>query len=114
MLPLHLLLGGAGQVLGLGETFEPVVYVYDAATGEEVAKCGAPSGAGFANDVVVVDGKAYSTDSLVNTILEIDVDAALNGECDVRELALPVDAFFEAEGFRANGIVAYGDGLIIA
>lgn len=94
--------GGGGPVYGLNSTFEPVVYVYNATTGEEVTKCTSPFGeAGFVNDVTVVDGMVYATDSLVNTILAVDVEAALmNGTCQLEEIWTPPEV---SEGFKAKG-----------
>lgn len=113
ILPFLQLSGGAGAVFGVNETFEAVVYVYNATTGEEITHCGADF-AIFCNDVTVVDGKAFATDSLVNTILEIDVAAAVNeGECATREIPIPADIFLEPEGFKANGIIPYANGLLI-
>ena len=61
------------------------------------------------NDVTVRDGVAYITDSVM------DADDALAGNCNVWEVDLP-DNFdpVDFDDFGTNGIVSYGEGLLVS
>lgn len=97
------------MVGGGGPLFPPLeakLHVFDATTGELRASC-APEGLGvFINDVTVIDGTAYVTDSFVNSIMTVDVEAALNGTCTTSSIALPEDPFLssvEEQVVEGNG-----------
>lgn len=82
---------------------EASIYVYNISTGEEIVQCFPQGPTVFMNDVTIVDGKAYATDSLFNSIMVLDVAAALTGECVVDAIELP-DSFASVNGsFGANG-----------
>jgi sugar lactone lactonase YvrE len=100
---------------GPGAGVPGLLYVYDSETGEDIAACAPMGNVGFINDVVVYKGKAYVTDSAVNSIMVVDADAALKGECIVSSIELPEELFVSLNGeFAANGIVDYEGGLLIA
>lgn len=106
-----ILVAGGGGNNGVS----PAFYAYDAKTGADQAVCPLGDGNGFINDVVVEEGKAYITDTLSATLYVADAEAAMAGECKVTTLALPEEYFGTEEGVsKANGIVAYGSGFIIA
>ena len=104
--------GGGPVPFGFSQT---AVYVYDANTGHDIATCIPLVGDdGFMNDVAIVDGKAYITDSGTPNLMVLDVDSAVKkGTCHVSSIALP-NEFFDIDFPGANGIAAYGDGLLIA
>lgn len=77
----------------VGENNEPALFVFDAATGQQLAKCLPQDGAGFLNDVTVINGIAYVTDSLRNSIMTLDVEAAKSGECISDFIETPADIF---------------------
>lgn len=106
---------GGGPSFGAGI---PEIYVYDVATGESIAACAPLSisdlGA-FMNDVTVVDGVAYATDSVNGELMAFDVDKAVDGICDVWAVDLP-DNFNPVvqDDFGANGVIAYAEGLLVS
>lgn len=91
--------GGSGQV-----------FVYDTATGEHIATLDtglAPDT--FLNDVAVVDGVAYVTDSMNPMLFQINFgDPQGTIELFVDFTGTPF--VFQQDGFNANGIVATPDG----
>lgn len=93
---------------------EAAVYVYNASTGEDLATCFPLVGdEGFMNDIAIVDGKAYITDSSTPNLMVLDVDKAVNeGVCDVSSIPLG-DGFTGIDFPGANGIVPYGTGLLV-
>jgi hypothetical protein len=104
---------GGGPNLGNGQ---PEVYLYDAETGESVVVCAPPSwnetGQGaFVNDVAVLNGTAYVTNSFSSLILAVDVEQAMAGTCSLPEIYLPTEfAPLHAEDWGTNGIVPYESG----
>lgn len=104
----------AGTGPGSGFPLDAAVYVYDANSGEEIAAC-TFEGGGFVNDVVVAGDTLFATDSTLPAIYTLNVDAALNGECLTGTIDLPPDVFTSTGfgEFKANGIVAYKEGLIV-
>jgi hypothetical protein len=97
-----LFVAGAGPFIGVGAS----LYVYDAETGTEIAACTPDFAAVLLNDVTVLNGKAYLTDSFVNKIMVVDADAALNGECIVESIDLP-EFFISDDSIRTNGMFGY-------
>jgi hypothetical protein len=97
----------AGGGPGVGVT-AAALHVFDLASGDLIVSC-APADdhvASFLNDVTVLDGIAYLTDSEVNRIMTVDVAEALQGNCVVSSIETP-DYFIALEpghvDFRANG-----------
>jgi hypothetical protein len=84
-----LIVTGGGSVHG----WRGAVYVYDAATGTEMAAC-LPSGdpARYLNGIAIVDTMAYVTDSQRNVLTRLDINAAINGECIVASIPLTVES----------------------
>ncbi len=87
-------------------------YVYDAATGAEVAAfqfTTEPST--FVNDVIVTRDAAYFTDSFRPYYYRVALGrgGAVSSESDVKEIALGGD-FVSVPGFNTNGIDATSDG----
>jgi hypothetical protein len=111
---------GAIVVAGGGPNFgggKPEVYVYSALSGKLKSTC-APSSTGsfgsFLNDVTVIGDMAYITDSQNDSVMTLDVKAAMQGDCQVGSIVLP--AVFDAldtGDFGANGIAAYNDGILV-
>lgn len=99
-------------VAGGGLNVAPAVHVFDAITGKTVVSCKVKKN-GFVNDVKVVNGVAYFTDSfegVVYTMYLKDIPT-----CKVGTITLPRPAFKPEVGvFRANGIVEYKGGLIVS
>ena len=98
---------------GAGELFGPpaAVHAYDAHTGQEIVTC-TPASAVFVNDVIEYNGYLFATDSFLNEVLVFDVGAMLHGDCSYNVIVLP--EAFVGDGFRANGIEIYKDGIIVA
>ena len=72
------------------------LYFFDPITGEKLAACSPEHEAGLLNDVTVLDGKAYMTDTSNNYITVVDVAAAVNeGACNVSSIELPPDTFLD-------------------
>ena len=131
-----LFVGGAGLPFGV----EPLLYVYDVETGDELAACSPQGDASFVSDVVIIGNYAYATDAQINSIMVVDVEAAIKGECVVTSIEMPADLFkatvdgeFLASGTcdhakqttrylvqrltplcSVAGIVEYGAGVIIS
>lgn len=97
----------AGGINPLGR-----LYVYDLASGREVANCKAPHGK-LINDVVTDSNYAYFTDSLVAAVYRMRI--ASLPSCDIDIIQLP-RRLFHATGVKArgNGIVMYAGGLIVS
>jgi hypothetical protein len=109
-----ILVAGGGPNFGGGK---PEVYIYSVA-GKLEATC-APSSLGsfgsFMNDVTVIGDKAYITDSQNDSVMTLDIKAAMQGDCEVGSIALPaVFDSVDAADFGANGIAAYSDGILVA
>jgi hypothetical protein len=102
-----ILVAGAGPIFPEFNETIPSLHVYDAASGELRASCSRPDGDGpsvFINDVTAIDGTAYATDSFINSILTVDVEAALNvGDCETTSIELPEVPFLNQDNFQANG-----------
>lgn len=90
---------GPGITDNLNQT---IAYVYNAESGDHVVACTADGN--LWNDITIYDGTAYITDSRLNLLYTLDVNAAKQGECEVGAIDLPA-AFFLAQGdaFLANG-----------
>jgi hypothetical protein len=90
-------------------------YVYDAATGQEVASYQFASG-GFpqtmVNDVIVTRDAAYFTDSMRPFYYRLPLasDGSLPGPSGFSEIALTGDYALVPGAFNANGIEASADG----
>ena len=95
---VHLLHTHLGPPFGGGT---PQVYVYSATDGSPLATCdplstNTDANTTFMNDVTVVGGTAYATDSFNNKLMVFDADEAINnGNCVVSEVDLP-------EAFKAK------------
>lgn len=97
---------------GLSErkTAQPTILVYDLTTGKEVTACTLPE-SGFMNDVTADKDYAYYTDSSNAHLHRLSLSNP--SDCNIMQIPLPKD-LFAGEGFRANGIVKYKAGLIVA
>lgn len=94
----------------------PLLDVYDIATGTVLASCPVNAGAAV-NDVAVDPDFAYYTDSLLGVVYKLRL--ARLGACEIEKIRLPRPFFkrtFElsADGIRANGIIKYKQGLVVA
>jgi len=91
----------------------PSLFVYNVGDGggREVAAC-TVEGAGFINDVVTLGRKAYFSDSFTNFVYALDLEKP--SACVIEKI--PLSDIFEPEPgtFKANGIVAYRGGLLLA
>lgn len=87
-------------------------YVYDPASGEDVAEYEFASGMTFVNDVVVTRNAAYFTDSFQPYIYRVPLGPGgyLPEASDVETIALTGDFEFSAGAFNANGIEASPSG----
>ena len=100
--------GGGSFVPGV----EPALYVYDIATGKPIAAC-STGGGSFVNDVIADKDFAFYTDSFRGVVYKLSIRAL--PRCRFETIPLPTPAFKpEAGVFRANGIVKYKGGLIVA
>ncbi|MDH3539045.1 MAG: ScyD/ScyE family protein [Acidimicrobiia bacterium] len=93
-------------------------FVYDAATGAELAAIRLNSAAPFetlVNDVIVTDTAAYFTDSFRPVFYRVALGAGgtLPDPIVVEEIGLNSGFPFIPGGINSNGIVAAGDNLII-
>ena len=104
----------AGGGAFVGESVEAALHVFDAITGEEIVTCVPQDGGTFMNDVTVLDGTAYVTDSFSNRIMTVDMELVKNGVCDVSFVETDASVFMIPEVLAANGIIPYGNGLVIA
>ena len=100
--------GGGSSVPGV----EAALYVYDIPTGKPIATC--PTGGGsFVNDVIADKDFAFYTDSFRGVVYKLSIRAL--PRCSFETISLPTPDFKpEAGVFRANGIVKYKGGLIVA
>lgn len=101
----YLFVCGSGPAFGANVT---IVYVYDANSGEEVAACTSSDSPGqLWNDITILEGTGYITDSRLNLLYTLDVDAAKNGECVVGTIDLPSEFFLSETNVNfANGTSA--------
>jgi hypothetical protein len=97
---------GGGPGVGFPDA---ALNVFDLASGDLIVSC-APADdhvASFLNDVTVLDGIAYVSDSEVNRIMTVDVAEAVLGNCVVGFIETPDDIFTALvpgpSDFRANG-----------
>jgi hypothetical protein len=110
-----IIVAGGGPNFGGGK---PEVYVYSSKSGHLMATC-APLSTGtfgsFLNDVTVIGDKAYITDSQNDSVMTLDIKAAMKGKCKVSSIALPSPEFNvdNSADFAANGIAAYKDGILV-
>lgn len=105
-----LYVAGGGQLAAAGT--KPTLYVYNATTGATVAACRVREN-GFVNDVIADAKFAYYTDSFRGLVYKLSISAL--PKCKVEHIKLPRPAFrSEAGVFRANGIVRFRSGLIVA
>lgn len=102
-----------GQKFGDGK--EVRMYVYSAKTGKRIASCKPKWKVGFINDLTVLGGIAYVTDSYQNRLMVVDAEMARNGRCKVSALTLPPD--FDVNGgaaeYAANGVVGFGPNHVL-
>ena len=98
----YLFVCGSGPAFGANVS---IVYVYDAESGEEVAACTSTDNPGqLWNDIAILDGTGYITDSRLNLLYTLDVDAAKNGECVIGSIDLPSEFFLSETNVNfANG-----------
>lgn len=104
---------GRGRIIVAGGTTGKA-FVYDAATGEDLAAYTLTQAQTFVNDVVLTGDAAWFTDSLNQVLyrLALPADGSLGGQEAVSTLALSGDLQFQA-GFNLNGIAAAGAKLIV-
>lgn len=99
---------GGGTVVGV----PPSLHVYSANDGTEIVTCN-PAEGGFLNDLIVDNGFLYVTDSITPNVFAYKVADLLVGNCDDYSV-IPLPESFSGEGFYANGIEVYKQGLIVA
>lgn len=89
-------------------------YVYDAATGADIAVF-TLTGALFVNDVIVTADAAWFTDSQSPTLFRVPIaaDGALGPQAAVTAVPLIGDFLFVAGQTNANGIAATADGATL-
>jgi len=97
------ILAAGGGPNTLSEESAAVVHVFDAVTGEILINCVPDGGGVFFNDVTVIDGTAYATDSFQNRIMTLDVESAKNGVCVLSSIETPAEVFLSDDEFSANG-----------
>lgn len=103
-------------VAGGGSLFKgapkPALHVYDVITGRAIVSCPTRN-AGIVNDVVADRDFAYYTDSFRGLVYKLSISDLPN--CRIEKIRLPRPAFKSEDFvFRANGIVKYKGGLIVA
>ena len=86
------------------------IWVYDAATGGQVASYPIPD-AGFINDVVLTKRAAYFTDSQVQRFYKVPIGAG-GALGELQTIAITGD-FVYSPGFNANGIEAAKGGKVL-
>jgi hypothetical protein len=59
-------------------------------------------------EVTVVGDTAYTTDSIVNQIVSMNVDDALRGICNITSIKLPVNSFLSDE----DGPIDFAKGML--
>lgn len=98
----YLFVCGSGPAFGANQT---IVYVYDEESGEEVAACTSVDQPGqLWNDIAIMDGTGYITDSRLNFLYTLDIEAAKNGECEIGTIELPPQFFLSETNINlANG-----------
>lgn len=103
---------GGGEPLGA----TPSVHVFDVTTGDKIVSC-FPEGALLVNDLTVVDGYLYVTESINPLLMKYDIGALLVGECVMDRIPLTPAIDFTGDSENAlsasNGIAPYGKGVII-
>jgi sugar lactone lactonase YvrE len=89
-------------------------YVYNAATGANVADYTLATSNTFINDVILTDDAAYFTDSSQPTFYKLPLGhhGQLPAQGAVKSIALAGD-FQETTGFNSNGIVVTPEGKLI-
>lgn len=91
-------------------------YVYDVASGAELAVYALATGTTFINDVIVTPEAAWFTDSRNPVLYRLPIDpasGALGGQGAVSSLPLSGAFLFVAEQNNANGIAATPDGTTL-
>src|SRR5215210_3080715 len=96
-------------ILWVAGGFTGMAFLYDAATGADIAQVQLTEGPAVINDVVVTRDAAYFTDSAMPFVYRVDKETL-----EVTALPLTGDIVY-GEGFNANGIEATpnGDTLIL-
>jgi sugar lactone lactonase YvrE len=84
-------------------------FVYNAATGADIATYTLTTSSTFVNDVVVTSGGAYFTDSQNQVLYKIPIGAGGRLASTAQRVPLTGDLKYTA-GFNANGIDATSDG----
>ena len=79
--------------------------MFDIQTGDLVVSCSEEADdSTFLNDIVVQDDLAFITDSFSNQLWQMNITAAVAGECDITlHEMLPVESFVLEEEFMSNG-----------
>lgn len=108
----------AGGGNGFLPTVPSTVWAYNADSGDEIASCHFPAGNAsrlLYNDLVELNRIIYITDSLNPFLSKWPIKDAVAGLCPspVDQIALPKDLFDSSVRPEANGIVVYGEGLIV-
>ena len=105
-----LLVAGAGTLPSGGNNAP--FYVYDQHTGHQIAACTIKR-ASLLNDVVVLRGVAYFTDSAAAQLVAVRLKTVR--QCKVRFVPLPdVFRIRERGEFRGNGIAVFKNRLLVA
>jgi sugar lactone lactonase YvrE len=85
-------------------------YVYNAATGAEIAEIQLAAGGSFVNDVIVTRDAVYFTDSFLPTLYTVPLAGSGAPSGTATALPLTGEFAFVPGGFNANGIEAAPDG----
>lgn len=87
----------------VGENATAGLLVFDAVNGELLAECLPEVEGKFINDVTVINGLAYATDSFQNSIMVLELESAAKGECIVSAIETPAEIFLSDDIWSANG-----------
>jgi len=87
----------------VGPNITAAVNVFDAVSGELLAECVPEGGGIFMNDVTVINGLAYATDSFQNSVMVMELESAKAGECIVSAIETPEEIFLSNETWSTNG-----------
>lgn len=89
----------------MGPNNTAALNVFDAVSGDLIVECLPEDEGGFLNDVTVINGLAYATDSFKNSIMVLELDSAKEGECSVSAIETPEEIFLseDQDVWSANG-----------
>lgn len=91
-----------GEFVGPNNT--AALNVFDAVTGELLAECAPEVEGKFMNDVTVINGLAYATDSFQNHIMVLELESVkTSGSCVVDSIETPEEIFLSEDVWSANG-----------